>query len=199
MPFQRKLLLIVVLVLIVVLLWPKGQDDLTPSSQDRHQEVEEVEEEIVMQPTPDTRVDASESTSDTAVSEEDPALDDLAEVPLSDDLEASTTDAEGTDDASAPSSPLRLSQEERQYLEQRGLDNPEEQVLSDLMGRNELLPQDSLVGGDMAFVEQQSQLLNHRWVLATFTDGQSQGQALYEFEIGPGGDLIWVLLAYETP
>jgi len=196
MPFQRKLLLIVVLVLMVVLLWPKGQDDLTPSTQDRHQEVEEVDQEMVMQPTPDTRVESSES--DAAALEDDPALDDLAEVPLSEDLEASETDREERTDEAARSW-VGLSQEDRRYLEQRGLDNPEQQILSDLMGRNELLPQDSLLGGGMEFVQEATELLNRRWVLATFTDGQTQGQALYEFEIGPGGELIWVLLAHEAP
>jgi len=192
MPFKRKLLLITLLVLLVVLLWPKGQDDLTPATEDRHQEVEE---EMVMQPTPETRVDRSESEQEELPVEDDAALDDLADVPLSEDVSERAPVREGR---SSAASRTGLSQEDRDYLEQRGLNNPEQQVVSDLMSRSELLPQDSMLGGSMQFVEQETRVLNHRWVLATFTDGQTQGQALYEFEVSAGGDLIWVLLAHDT-
>lgn len=197
MPFQRKLLLIIFLVLIVVLLWPKGQDDLAPSTQDLHQEVEE---EVVMQPTPDTRVEPSEqeaqSLQEEQPLEESDVVEDLADVPLSEDIESSEPNRDGR--SSAATSRAGLNAEDRDYLEQRGLDNPQEQIISDLMARNELLPQDSLLGGDMRFVQEETQLLNRRWVLATFTDGQTQGQALYEYEVGPDGNLIWVLLAHDS-
>lgn len=192
MPFKRKLLLIVLLALLAVLLWPKGQDDLTPSSEDRHQEVEE---EMVMQPTPDTRVERSKPEQEEQPREEDTTLDDLAEVPLSEDVSETAPMREGRSPAA---SRRGLSQGDRQYLEQRGLNNPEQQVIGDLMSRSELLPQDSMLGGSMQFVEQETRVLNHRWVLATFTDGETQGQALYEFEVSAGGDLIWVLLAHDT-
>ncbi|SFC40533.1 hypothetical protein SAMN05660443_2544 [Marinospirillum celere] len=197
MPFQRKLLLIVFLVLIAVLLWPKGQDDLTPSTQDLHEEAEEME----MQTTPETRrsrddeealtVDGEEITDEEMTREDqDAALDDLADAPLSQDLD---TDEQGGMPASAAAG---LSSEDRRYLRERGLDNPEQQVINDLMGQTELLPQDSMTGGNMQFIQEETELLSHRWVLASFSDGQTQGQALYEFEVTPGGDLIWVLLSH---
>ncbi|WP_404414693.1 hypothetical protein [Marinospirillum sp.] len=194
MPFKRKLLLIVFLALMVVLLWPKGQEDLTPSTENRHQEIEE---DTTRQEEPQPEEESQEER--TPEEEGSDSVENLADLPLSDEAE---TESEGNEAEKEETEPTPqesgLSQAGREYLEQRGLDNPEEEVVRDLISRSDLLPQNSLEGGSVEFVEQETRLLNHRWVLATFTDGQTQGQALYEFEVSAGGDLVWVLLAQAT-
>lgn len=189
MNFQRKLLLMTFVALIVVLIWPKGQEEATPETEQTQESREMQSSEMEMRTTPETRR-SEVSDEETQAQAEEAALDELAEVPLSEDLEG---DAQRRPPASSPVS--GLTRQDQAYLQERGVEDPR-QILDDLLGRSELLPQDSMAGGNMRFVREETRLLSQRWVLAGFSDGNTQGQALYEFEVSPGGELIWVLLSH---
>ncbi len=191
MPFQRKLLLMIFILLILVLIWPKDQQPTTDEpSVDPHVEVSG---EPVMRPVPDTRnPDGSQRPpEDAAAAAEEDVLEALADTPLSEDVAPT-----GAASVSVP--PFGLSESQRRQFVARGLNSPEERILQDLLNQPGLIPQEGVLGGQMAFIPEETYLLNHRWVLATFEDGHLRGQALYEYELTTTGDLIWMLLAQFT-
>ncbi len=183
MTFQRKLLLLVFITLLVVLLWPKGEEQVPVP-----EEPEILTEEAAEETSTARDSQRSETEQGAQGATEAEVLEELAATPLS----------ETQPDAAAkkrPASPVSgLTQADQDYLYERGIDDPRE-VLKDLLARDELLPSSSVSDQSLRFVAEETQLLSRRWVLATFTDGSTQGQALYEFEISPGGELIWVLLS----
>ena len=73
--------------------------------------------------------------------------------------------------------------------------NPERRILQELGKRPELIPQSAVLGGKMAFVLQESVVLNRHWVLAVFEDGHVRGQALFEYKINEKTEFSWKLLA----
>lgn len=73
--------------------------------------------------------------------------------------------------------------------------NPERRILQELGKRPELIPQEAVLGGSMAFVLQESVVLNRHWVLAVFEDGHVRGQALFEYQIHNQDEFSWKLLA----
>ncbi len=73
--------------------------------------------------------------------------------------------------------------------------NPERRILQELGKRTDLIPQKGVLGGNMAFVLQESVVLNRHWVLAVFEDGHVRGQALYQFQINGQDEFSWKLLA----
>ena len=176
MNFQRKLLLMTFLALIVVLIWPKGQEEVTPKTGQTQESPE--------------RPNAEARDAEALSQAEEAVLDELAEVPLSEAADAATQRR-----ATASSPVSGLTRQDQNYLYERGVEDPR-QVLDDLLGRSELLPPASTPDGNMRFLREETHLLSQRWVLAGFSDGNTQGQALYEFEVSPGGELIWVLLSH---
>lgn len=73
--------------------------------------------------------------------------------------------------------------------------NPERRILQELGKRTDLIPQKGVLGGTMAFVLQESVVLNRHWVLAVFEDGHVRGQALYQFQMNGQDEFSWKLLA----
>lgn len=73
--------------------------------------------------------------------------------------------------------------------------NPERRILQELGKRPDLIPQKAVLGGTMAFVLQESVVLNRHWVLAVFEDGHVRGQALYQYQINDQAVFSWKLLA----
>jgi len=73
--------------------------------------------------------------------------------------------------------------------------NPERRILQELSKHPELIPQEAVLGGTMAFVLHESVVLNRHWVLAVFEDGHVRGQALYEYQINGQDEFSWKLLA----
>ncbi len=73
--------------------------------------------------------------------------------------------------------------------------NPERRILQELGKRVDLIPQKAVLGGVMAFVLQESVVLNRHWVLAVFEDGHVRGQALYQYQMNGQSEFSWQLLA----
>jgi hypothetical protein len=87
-----------------------------------------------------------------------------------------------------------LHAQQRRALQRRGLESPEQDLLADLANRAELIPQAGVLGGQMRFLPEESQVLNGRWVWAAFEDGHIRGTMLLEFQVSPKGQISWELI-----
>ncbi len=89
---------------------------------------------------------------------------------------------------------LAANEEALSYLENRGLDPSEviEKVEAELINRNKADADNDLVpyeGMDGFFRINKIRLLNHKWILASFTDGKYWGDLFLTYEIGEDGKL----------
>jgi hypothetical protein len=82
--------------------------------------------------------------------------------------------------------------------EEKGIFNPEEDLVSNLMQHRELIPYEGVMGGTMGFYSSKDiHILSSRWALASFEDGHIGGHMLLEYRVDPGGRIHWrVLSAY---
>jgi len=67
-------------------------------------------------------------------------------------------------------------------------------ILNDLNNQNALIPFDGVLGGSMAWRPENSFLLNHQWVYATFDDGHIEGAALLTFKINDSKTIKWEVM-----
>jgi hypothetical protein len=89
---------------------------------------------------------------------------------------------------------LATNEEAMSYLENRGMDPSEviEKVESELISRNKADADNDLVpyeGMEGHFRINKIKLLNHKWILASFTDGTYWGDLFLTYEIGEDGNL----------
>ncbi|MBS1271843.1 MAG: hypothetical protein MAGBODY4_00975 [Candidatus Marinimicrobia bacterium] len=87
-----------------------------------------------------------------------------------------------------------LSQYDIRLLKQKGLVNPEEELIADLASRTELIPDKGVLGGTMHFYEDQIYVLSSKWVMAYYDDGHIAGQMLLEYLVEPGGEITWKVI-----
>ncbi len=105
-------------------------------------------------------------------------------------LDSLSSEAQGQQESFS----LTTNEEALSYLENRGLEPSEviEKVESELISRNKADADNDLVpyeGMDGHFRINKIRLLNHKWVLASFTDGTYWGDLFLTYEIGEDGDL----------
>lgn len=105
-------------------------------------------------------------------------------------VDSLTSEAQGQQESFS----LVTNEEALSYLENRGLDPSEviEKVESELINRNKADADNDLVpyeGMDGHFRINKIRLLNHKWILASFTDGTYWGDLFLTYEIGEGGNL----------
>ncbi len=86
---------------------------------------------------------------------------------------------------------------EIQRLQERGLEDPVNDLRDDLMGHPELIPYEGVLGGTMGFVRSRIALLSLRWVYAEFEDGHIAGRCLLEYDVAPGGRITWRVIESE--
>ena len=67
-------------------------------------------------------------------------------------------------------------------------------ILNDLNKQNSLIPYEGVLGGSMAWRPENSFLLNHKWVYATFDDGHIDGGALLTFRVDKNKSLKWEVI-----
>lgn len=93
--------------------------------------------------------------------------------------------------------PLRpLYPHQVEELKQKGLADPIQDIVADLMQHNELIPYEGVLGGTMCLCYPDAiHVLNSRWVLAYFEDGHIAGRMLLEYEVSAGGQITWKVLA----
>jgi len=78
-----------------------------------------------------------------------------------------------------------------QDLKKKGLANPVQDIISNLMGHNELIPYKGVLGGTMGFYEKGIRILTNKWVLAYFEDGHIGGYLLLEYKVSNDGTITW--------
>ncbi|MDP3023963.1 MAG: hypothetical protein Q8O10_00320 [candidate division Zixibacteria bacterium] len=87
--------------------------------------------------------------------------------------------------------PNTLSDKEIDDLKKKGLQNPITDLVSDLMGRKELIPYKGVLGGTMIFFN--AHILTPKQVFAYFEDGHIGGYMLLEYQLSDG-KISWTVL-----
>jgi hypothetical protein len=94
---------------------------------------------------------------------------------------------------SPPSSLGQLSASEINQLKNRGLQNPESELKTDLLtNQKNVLAAKGTLGGTMAIRD--IRILNARHALAYFEDGHNGGHMVLRYEVKPGGQITWTVL-----
>lgn len=77
-----------------------------------------------------------------------------------------------------------LTADDIRYLENRGIENPEEFIKSDLMSKKDIIGKKGVKGGTMGFYDSRNiYILNREWVYAVYEDGHIRGSVLLEYSI----------------
>lgn len=85
-----------------------------------------------------------------------------------------------------------------QELREKGLTDPERQIIDDLAKHPEIIDEEGVVGGEMGFYDISSAvLLNDRWVYAPFDDGHIAGYLIAEYSVSKGGEISWKVIKTE--
>jgi len=81
---------------------------------------------------------------------------------------------------------------EIERLQKKGLEDPVNDLVSDLQEHPELISHSGVLGGTMAFgFPEKIQVLTDRYVLAYFEDGHIAGWMLLEYQVARGGLITW--------
>jgi hypothetical protein len=89
-----------------------------------------------------------------------------------------------------------LSESHLNGLREKGLENPVDDLIADLLEHAELIPYKGVMGGTMGFYSKKDiHILTPRWVLATFEDGHIKGHMLLEYTVAPGGQIYWKVVS----
>lgn len=75
---------------------------------------------------------------------------------------------------------------------QQDITDPASFVKEALRGRTDLIPLEPVLGGQMHFGDMQ--LLGSQWIIADYEDGHIMGQSLYEYTLGPEGEVQFSVL-----
>lgn len=89
----------------------------------------------------------------------------------------------------------KLSSREIQELKNKGLKNPVNDVIADLMKHNELIPYQGALGGKMGFYsEKDIYVVSTKMVRASFDDGHTDGWMLLEYQVTDKSNILWKVL-----
>jgi hypothetical protein len=98
--------------------------------------------------------------------------------------------------ANPPASPIELFSWDIRTMQKKGLKDPVNDIVTDLKQNGRLIPCQPSMGGKMNFYDAgKIWILTGKWVFAYFEDGHNGGYILLEYEIEPGGKIIWKVLA----
>ena len=93
----------------------------------------------------------------------------------------------------SPSTLGRLSAAESSRLQQKGLINPEADLKEDLtFNQKEIIPARGSLGGNQSLRD--IQILNDRYALAYFEDGQRGGYMVLRYDVKQVGQISWQVL-----
>ncbi len=80
-------------------------------------------------------------------------------------------------------------------FQDRGLENPVEDIRADLALRPDIIPHEGVLGGRMGFYfPERIYVLTDRWVLAYFEDGHRGGRLLLRYDVGESGRISWEVI-----
>lgn len=157
----------VLLLILIAIVWVTGVEDHSPEGP--------VAPEPIVQPEP-----IVEPGQEPAPPVEDPYA------PPVPDTE---------DDAARIGDPMQwgpgLSAHDVARFQRKGLEDPVGDILRDLTGRVDLIPDEGVLGGTMYIVTRDSYILTDRWVLATYEDGHIRGRMLAEYRVQDDGRITW--------
>ena len=86
----------------------------------------------------------------------------------------------------------RLCPQEILELKEKGLKDPVNDIVSDLMKHKELIPYEGIMGGSMGFNSKQDiYVLSTHWVRAYFDDGHISGWLLLEYYASKDWGIFW--------
>ena len=89
----------------------------------------------------------------------------------------------------------KLSSPEIQYLKKKGLKNPVNDIITDLMKHNELIPYQGVLGGKMGFhSDKDIYVVSTKLVRASFDDGHTGGWMLLEYQVTDRNKISWKVL-----
>lgn len=89
---------------------------------------------------------------------------------------------------------LLLSAYDIQQMKEKGLTNPVQDLITDLRMHPELIPYESVLGGEMRFFKDEIYVLTSKWVLAYFEDGHIAGKILLEYSVDENGAISWQVI-----
>lgn len=82
-----------------------------------------------------------------------------------------------------------------QELREKGLSDPEKQILDDLAKHPEIIKEEGVLGGTMGFYDMSSAvILNEKWVYAPYDDGHITGYMVAEYSVSGGGKISWKVI-----
>jgi hypothetical protein len=88
-----------------------------------------------------------------------------------------------------------LMQYEIRQFRSLGLENPEEDILTDLFNNPQLIPHEGVLGGTMRFHSMDDlKLINGSWAYARYEDGHITGEMLLEYQVGRNGSITWNII-----
>jgi len=112
------------------------------------------------------------------------------------DKETQQVQRNGTVPGDPPANSIELFSWDIRRMQKKGLKVPVNDIASDLKQHGELIPYQPSMGGKMNFYDAgKIWILAGKWVFAYFEDGHNGGYMLLEYQIEPGGKIIWKVLA----
>jgi len=91
---------------------------------------------------------------------------------------------------------IELSQTHIRRLAKKGLENPVQDLVDDLIKHPELIPEKGTLGGTMGFnFEDKIWILTNKWVLAYYEDGHKGGYVLLQYDVSSVGKITWKKIA----
>ena len=89
----------------------------------------------------------------------------------------------------------KLSSQEIQRLKDKGLKNPVNDIIADLVKHSELIPYQGVLGGKMEFhSDKDIYVVSTKLVRASFDDGHADGWMLLEHQVTDENKILWKVL-----
>ena len=83
---------------------------------------------------------------------------------------------------------------EKDELQHKGLPDPNQDLIRDLLRHPELIPQPAVLGGTMEFSAEETFVLTDKWLFTSFSDGHVKGYILLEYQVSPQGEISWKVI-----
>jgi hypothetical protein len=81
-------------------------------------------------------------------------------------------------------------------FKKKGLADPENYIVNDLLQTPELIPVEGTLGGTPYFDRSTTWILSKQWVYAVFSDGHFEGKVLLKYNLADDHKINWEVLDY---
>jgi hypothetical protein len=93
-----------------------------------------------------------------------------------------------------PQNQITLPDFEKDELQHKGLTDPTQDLIKDLILHPELIPEPAVLGGTMTFSVDEAFILTDKWLFTSFSDGHVKGYILLEYEVSNSGKISWKVI-----